>query len=515
MPRSAWESLPDVEVDAPSLTEDSWPNPQPLPTDLAEVPSFDLGLLPVSFAPLVSDVAERMQCPPDFVALPLMVSAGSVIGSKIGIRPRSFDTWTEYPNVWGMIVGRPGVMKSPAVSEALRPLRQLEAHAREIFEIEEEQYKGEQFVAKVKHDAAIALAKKRATRGEALSADDYITDEPDAPICRRYTANDTSLESLGELLRQNPNGILVERDEIASLLTDLSREERAGMRAFLLTGADGRGSYTFDRIGRGLNLHVPRVCLSLFGTTQPGRISSFLRNTLHGGDLDDGLMQRFGLLAWPDMSHGWRNVDRWPDTEGRRRAFDVFARLDSMTPEHAEAENEEDAAFLRFSPDALEAFVEWRAEHEALLRSGTLHPALESHYAKYRKTIPALALIGHLADGGAGPVTLAATVRALDWSEYLKAHAIRFYGSTVSAEAGAARRIVERIRSGDLQDGFRARDIKQRGWSGLTDGATVSRALDMLTDYDWIAARHSDRTSVGGRPTVSYVINPNAENPNG
>jgi putative DNA primase/helicase len=31
---------------------------------------------------------------------------------------------------------------------------------------------------------------------------------------------------------------------------------------------------------------------------------------------------------------------------------------------------------------------------------GDLHPALESHLAKYRKLVPALALICHLVDGG-------------------------------------------------------------------------------------------------------------------
>lgn len=508
MRRNAWEASPDVDIDAPNLPEDSWSDPQPLPADLPKVPAFDLALLPRAFAGWVNDVADRMQCPPDFVALPLMVAAGSVIGTKVGIRPRSRDGWTEYANVWGMIVGRPGVMKSPAVGEALRPLRRLEAQAREAFEIEEEQYKRELLVSKVERDAAFSEAKKRAKKGGKLTVDDLAISEPEPPVCRRYTANDTSLESLGELLRQNPHGLLIERDEIASLLADLSREERAGMRAFLLTGADGRSGYTFDRIGRGLNLHVPRVCLSLFGTTQPGRIGTFLRNAIHGGDLDDGLMQRFGLLAWPDMPSNWRNIDRWPDTDARRLVFEVFARLDMMTPDDIGAECEEDAAFLRLSPDALEAFVEWRAEHESLLRGGTLHPALESHYAKYRKTIPALALIGHLVDGSTGPVTLAATVRALEWSEYLKPHAVRFYGSTVSAEAAAARRILARIRDGDLKDGFRARDIKQRNWSGLTDDTTVSRALDMLADHDWIAARRSDCNPAGGRPTVTYAINP-------
>ncbi len=56
---------------------------------------------------------------------------GSVIGRQIGIRPKRLDSWTEVANLWGMIVGRPGMMKSPAMSEALAPLKRLEAKARD------------------------------------------------------------------------------------------------------------------------------------------------------------------------------------------------------------------------------------------------------------------------------------------------------------------------------------------------------------------------------------------------
>ena len=65
-----------------------WPEPKPLPNGLAQVASFDIALLPETIAPWVADIAERMQCPPDFVAIPAMVALGAVIGRKIGIRPQ-------------------------------------------------------------------------------------------------------------------------------------------------------------------------------------------------------------------------------------------------------------------------------------------------------------------------------------------------------------------------------------------------------------------------------------------
>jgi hypothetical protein len=59
--------------------------------------------------------------------------------------------------------------------------------------------------------------------------------------------------------------------------------------------------------------------------------------------------------------------------------------------------------YLRFNIEAYDIFAEWRSALEARLRSGELHVALEAHLAKYRKLVPGLALIYHLADSFTGP----------------------------------------------------------------------------------------------------------------
>ncbi len=488
----------------------AWPEPRPLPPELSPVPAFDVLLLPDSLRPWIEDICERVQCPPDFVAVPAMVALGSLIGRKVRIRPKARDSWTVVPNVWGCIVGRPGTMKSPAVAEALRPLERMEAQAREEYETLQAGYEAQAEMSKLRKDAARdkARAALKKTGGE-VSADALRVDAPEAPTLRRYRAHQSSVQALGELLRQNENGLLIERDEIASLLSSLAQEEQAEARGFYLTGADGTAGYTFDTIGRGLNLRVPAVCLALLGTTQPGRIGSFLRQAQAGGAGDDGMMQRFGLMVWPDAGREWRNVDRFPDSEARRAAFAVFDRLDRLTPDAVGAEQDEDCRYLRFAPDALEAFTEWRTAWETRLRSGELHPALESHFAKYRKTVPALALILHLAEQGAsGPVALPATLRALAWAEYLEAHAIRCYGATVAGELSAARRILGRIKDGELADGFKARDMDRARWSGLTDRDTVRAALELLVGHGYLAEAELPATAAGGRPTLAYRIHP-------
>jgi putative DNA primase/helicase len=70
----------------------------------------------------------------------------------------------------------------------------------------------------------------RSLRGADVSGD-LVSDDAEEPVLKRYIANDTSAESLGELLRQNPNGLLVFRDELVSLLRGLDREDNASARA--------------------------------------------------------------------------------------------------------------------------------------------------------------------------------------------------------------------------------------------------------------------------------------------
>jgi hypothetical protein len=55
--------------------------------------------------------------------------------------------------------------------------------------------------------------------------------------CSSLIANDTNVATLGVLLQQNPNGLLVYRDEIVSLLDTLDREEFVSELGFYLTGS--------------------------------------------------------------------------------------------------------------------------------------------------------------------------------------------------------------------------------------------------------------------------------------
>ncbi|MBN8744797.1 MAG: DUF3987 domain-containing protein [Thiomonas arsenitoxydans] len=492
--------------------------PAPLPGELLPVEPFDYASLPDALRPWVADIVQRVSCPPDFVAVPVMVALGAVIGRKIAVRPQQFTDWTVIPNLWGLVIGRPGAMKSPAMSQATAPLKRLAARAQDQYEAAMRDWKQSQKLRDLQDEAGQKKARALLAKDPGANVMHLIdggADDPE-PLLRRYTTANATPEALGELLRQNPQGMLLERDELMGLLRDLDRPDKADHRAFLLEAWDGSGSFTFDRIGRGFNLHIPHLCLSIIGTTQPGRIREYLSDALHGGAGDDGLMQRFSMMVWPDQTGEWIDVDHWPDGAAKKAAWAVFDRLDTLDPQAIGAMqdtdldgNPEGTPYLRLSEDALALFVQWRTELEARLRSGELHPALESHLSKYRKLVPALALICHLADDGRGPVSDTAMLRALGWAAYLESHARRIYGGAVSPEVEAARAILRRIKKGDLpRDGFKSWDVWRPNWSGLSDRDLVSAALAYLVDMGWL---HERREPTAGRPSTTYTLNGRAK----
>ena len=91
---------------------DTHTSPDPLPT-LPSVSLFDYSFLPDALRDYVRDISERMQCPPDFAAVGVMVMMSRITGRKIGIRPMRNNDWTVIPNLWGAVVGNSGVIKAP------------------------------------------------------------------------------------------------------------------------------------------------------------------------------------------------------------------------------------------------------------------------------------------------------------------------------------------------------------------------------------------------------------------
>lgn len=494
---------------------DVWPEIVPLPALRPPVQDFSTDdLLPESLRPWLSDIADRMQCPPEFPAVGALIALSSLVGRQIAIRPKRHDDWTVVPNLWGAIIARPGALKSPALEEAMKPLHRLKYAAMDAHKRDMTDHASDAMIHAARLEAAQSALKAAAKGKKANMTLDDCADEitkltesaPQAPVMRRYMTNDSSHEKLGELLSENPMGILVFRDELVSWLRGLDREGREEGRGFFLQGWNGTGGYTFDRIIRG-TVHIEATTISILGGIQPGPLADYVGQATSNGAGNDGLLQRFQLLVWPDDPNTWRNVDRWPDTVAKANAYEVFERLDNIDASALGADISDDIPFLRFASEAQDLFNEWRAELERVkLRSGESE-ALEAHLSKYRSLAPSLALLFHLVDGIAGPVSVQATAMALDWCEYAESHARRVYGVSSVKGLGAAHALAEKIRMGKVPATFKPSDLYLKGWSKL-DREGIEQAIEVLEDCGWLASTTTQPGRKGGRPSTTVTLNP-------
>jgi hypothetical protein len=502
-------------------TTDVWPQPQPIDAPLKPVPAFDANiLLPEALRAWVNDEAERMPCPLDFIASAAITALGSIVGARCAIKPKAHDPWLVVPNLWGGIVGDPSVKKSPAWSTALKPLDRLIAKAHDLQSAAMRGYETGRAVFSAQSDALegrLKEAAKKPSKGDPLSIarelQELRDEAPKAPTLRRYKTNDTTVEKLGELLRENPGGLLVLRDELVGLIAAWEREGREGDRAFFLEAWNGNQSFDVDRIGRG-HTSIPNVCASIFGGIQPDKLTMYLEQAANSL-ANDGMLQRFQLLVYPDP-RCWEWRDRAPNKAARDAAFAVFEKLSEFDPLKWGAAHADEFAkfpYFGFGDEAQRVFVKWseNLHRERIPKEDDL--IVRQHLTKFDKLFPALALIFHLVDcvdrNVRGPVTAEAALRAAAWCEYLEAHARRCYGLLTDDGLRAAQTLAKKLERGALGDGFTARDVRRNQWRNLTTDETVQAALDWLEGGSWVRGEVTGGTGPGGgRRTIRYRIHP-------
>ncbi len=444
----------------------------------------------------------------------LLFARPGVVGRRVGIQPKENDTgWVITPNLWGGIIAPPGFLKSPVIQAITRPLNQIQSEWRQEYDAALEAFSVASEEHELKRGAWREQYKASAKKGSPLP--NRPEDPPDKPKLRRLIVNDSTFEALHQTMSDNPVGVLVVRDELTGWWSQLDRPGREGERAFCLQAWNGDTGHTIDRIGRG-TVHVDACCMSLLGGIQPGRLRSYLVDALKDGPSNDGLIQRFQLLVWPDTVTEWTNIDRAPNAAAERQAECIFRnllKLDTKNPLR-----------FRFTRDAQELFDEWHAELEAKVRGTELHPALISHLSKYRSLMPSLALLFQLADlassvGFDGSdfaisqkicVELEHARKAAAWCEYLESHARRVYSCVVTPQLRAARELADKIKRRQIgaSGSFSCREVYLKGWSGGDTPEIVKRAAEVLQDGGWLRDESSEPGQSGGRPSHRYRVNP-------
>ena len=495
-----------------------WLEPREISPELLPVDRLTSELLPSPLRDWLLDISHRMQVPLDFPTGACVVVMSSIIGTRLSICPKKKDPWQVVPNLWGGLIQKPSQLKSPPVKEVLRPMKELETEAFKKFEVDNIEYLKEarkfemrQKILEKKLETALKKNNSSEISNVEIELEELESNPPKEPKLRRYQTQDTTIEKLQDMLRENPQGIFIFRDELNGFLMKMKKDGHDEDEDFHIEGWAGDGSFTLDRIGRG-TVRSELICESIFGTIQPTRIIPHIRQTKSNTN-NSGFIQRFQIMTYPD-SENWEYIDKSLNIAASRRAFKCFkeiAQMDFRSLKGCITEVNK-IPYMRFSEDAQELFIAWLHELQEKLCDPENSSVIREHFGKYRSLMPSLALQFHLidiADGmSSGPVSLSAAQMAAAWCEYLESHARRIYGMAEDITARAAGILADRIQAGKLENNFTAREVQRKGWELLSEKEVVKGALQDLVEANWLREIILSSTSKGGPIKVEYEINP-------
>jgi Protein of unknown function (DUF3987)/Bifunctional DNA primase/polymerase, N-terminal len=236
-----------------------------------EPPPLPRALLPRVIEDFAFERSAVMGCDISSLAVGALVVCAAAIPQTIKLQPKKNDTeWQETARLWVMEVGDPSTMKTPGILATTKPLKRID-------------------------DELASDYQKALESWTRLPKEDQ--KKTPKPKKLRAMIFNTTIESVQEILKDSPNGVLLEDDELSGWSDAMYKYSgtRGAQtdRAFWMKAYNG-GSHTVDRITRG-QTHIPHLSVSILGGVQPGPISKLA----NAGD-DDGLMQRFiPIMARP------------------------------------------------------------------------------------------------------------------------------------------------------------------------------------------------------------------------
>ncbi len=457
--------------------------------NVSEPPQVPLNVLPDSIAAYAADQSELLGADPSITALSALAAAAAVIDDGIVLQPKRRDpTWTESARLWVGIVGDPSTKKSPSISKAVRHIKRLESRLAE-------QNGATYGDWKYRHDQW--KEAKKAAKGQ------DVPPEPEQPPMRRLIVEDTTVEALSEILKDNPRGVLCLQDELTGWFASMDAYKGGGSkgankdRAHWLEIYNG-GRRSIDRVTRG-SLVVPNWSACMIGGIQPEmmrRIASGMGN--------DGLLQRFMIIVARPARKG---VDRAPDRDAMDRFAALFDHLEGISPSQQPVTMTEQAHQARE-----------RIEDLATRMSQAFdQPHLKAWLGKWEGLFARLVLTYHVVECAEAEVypnqrqvrgETAEQVEQLMCGVLLR-HAIYFYNEVVDSNdrqsnmRQLARLILARgmtvVTKRDIHIYWRA-SRKLQPWE-------VKAVIDGLCGLDWLSPDETSLDAADGKPK-SWFVNP-------
>ena len=346
---------------------------------------FPLEVFPQTMQSVILDMVRYENYKTEFIATAMLSAVSAALGGTYRIRIKG--EWQSNAALYIILVGRPGLGKTPPLEAAYRPIRKHDYALFKAYESELEAWK-----------AAGENGKK--------------------PVLRRTVVSDFTPESLLLTHNNNPRSVAILVDEIMGMFNSANRYTNGQLIEQLLTAWSG-GALDVTRVSSTIPIHIEQPCINIVGTTQTKRVHELLTK----GFEDNGLLDRF-LFVLPKS---WK-MSKWTDWDdgGVDRAALPAARWEQILSkvlalDYDIGEEERMPHVLSMDREAKEYFFSWwnrKVERINLIEDDTevdsremKHPAQVARLALLRGLVPPHPLIrggGHVRGSAQGAAVVVA-----------------------------------------------------------------------------------------------------------
>ena len=327
-----------------------------------------LDVFPQKMQQMILDLARTENYSIEFTITSLISAMAAAIGNSCYIRIKG--NWITPSILYVMLVGKPGVGKTPPLNFAYKPLHDIDTEEHHKFKALKDEY-----------SAIVERNKgKKRTEWESL---------PPLPVLRKNIMNDFTPEILMRNHDANLRGVAVVVDEIMGLFNTINRYNNSAFVQQMLSAHNGL-PIDVARCNLDCPLRIDHPCIQIAGTIQTG----IVHELYDMGFKKNGFLDRF-LFSFPEnlkITPWIKNIEQ--DAALTDRPFRVWKEVidKAMTLPFTEGVFN----ILNHSDEATDIFYDWRNEECERQNAIADERQIDTRFAKVPLNTARLALIFQL-----------------------------------------------------------------------------------------------------------------------
>jgi hypothetical protein len=434
-------------------------------------PGFEADDVPPELGRFATEWASAAGFDPSGVIAATVGAAAAVLSDGLRLEVNRASEYYESARLWVLLIGPPGVAKTPSLGAATAPIKAMH---RELFE---------------EWQRACARARQSAEASD---------DPPELPPRPALYTADATTEALAETLAGNPRGLLFLNEEFESWLGshDAYRSGGSKDRGEWLRAFDG-GPHQVDRIKRGC-FFVPNWGLSILSATTPSALQKLVRKLPA-----DGLLQRF----LPVLVQPGRAADPRADVSLLAQGYhNALHRLHGYGPESG-------VRVVSLAPEAAALLRDERERLRSLALAVQVYgDGFAGHVAKHAAMLARIALVFHAVSGrdhpAERPLEVASVKLAARFMQKALRHAQTLYGDLLGQEGAVSlARAVAAVLLADKRQEITRRELVHscHAWRKCDDDRHRDEAMRFLVDVGWLREEAGEYSKAH---VTRWAINP-------